>query len=362
MMLMKMLTNSSRGSKLLGRSFMPATASRSWLVNHNETTSKCCMSSSSNNHGGHDGGTTYYDSQSGQHVPIHDENKITAYVRARAGKTIKATSPYAKMLLDDAKEFGMAGSLLTLPRQPYHQGGDGDDDGILEYLESLGNSIAAKSKVDKNEDNNNEASFNMFLHIPLSFQLSQKMKQLNSIPGGGVNCNVCFEFNDNNAESIAENIRSPMARGIDTSIGIFNPSYYIDQDPISVASQIATLIDTTAEKGGGSISNIILCPASYFATQTDEKMKKRDIGVYGSEISFLCEELSYLDVTGPTIKSRLIVSIQDYEDQLADCLDMGISKFIVNNDDEVDVDVDDMLKMLRWAVEDYEKELVLVGK
>ena len=64
----------------------------------------------------------------------------------------------------------------------------------------------------------------------------------------------------------------------------------------------------------------------------------------------LCEELSYLDVEGSTIKSRLIVSTMD-DDQVEECLLMGISKYFVG--DEMD------LNMLKNIVQDQGKELIL---
>ena len=41
----------------------------------------------------------------------------------------------------------------------------------------------------------------------------------------------------------------------------------------------------------------------------------------------LCEELSYLDVPGPTVKSRLVVD--SIEEVMEDCLLMGVTKFVL---------------------------------
>ena len=62
------------------------------------------------------------------------------------------------------------------------------------------------------------------------------------------------------------------------------------------------------------------------------------------------EELSYLDVVGPTIKSRLVVPGRN-PDHIEECLSIGISKYIV---DDVDC-----LEILRDVVDDAGKELVL---
>ena len=63
----------------------------------------------------------------------------------------------------------------------------------------------------------------------------------------------------------------------------------------------------------------------------------------------LCEELSYLDVEGATIKSRLLVSAMT-DDQLEECLMMGISKYIVADETGLD--------MLRSIVEEQGKQLI----
>ena len=52
---------------------------------------------------------------------------------------------------------------------------------------------------------------------------------------------------------ISSNIQSAMNKfdGIQTtSIGIFNLTYLLGKDPISVAAQIASIIDTTSEQCG----------------------------------------------------------------------------------------------------------------
>ena len=83
---------------------------------------------------------------------------------------------------------------------------------------------------------------------------------------------------------------------------------------------------------------------------------------YDDELVQLCEELSYLDVPGSTIKSRLVVSALS-SDQLEECLQMGITKYVIdyndNNSDDGSDSVESRLNMLRDAVEENGKELVL---
>ena len=266
------------------------------------------------------GTTTYYDSQSGQHVSIHDETKITAYSRKDDGTVTGAPSP---AIWEAAKEMGMAGSIITLPQQLQH-----------DFIKSLGSS----------------SNSNNFLHILTSqyYDLVAKEKQLLIPP----NINLCFEYNNNDSEYISSNVQSAMANfdGIQTSIGIFNPTYLLDDDPMLVAAQIASIIDTTSEFGG-TISNILVAPI----TDNDDALSKS--GTCDDELVQLCEELSYLDVPGSTIKSRLVVSALS-SDQLDECLQMGITKYIIDTSDD-SKSLESRLDMLRDAVEENGKELIL---
>ena len=114
------------------------------------------------------------------------------------------------------------------------------------------------------------------------------------------NVNVCFELDAyENADDKAafEKDMSELQR---TSIGLFAPKYFTGEvDPVLTASATANLMDNT---GGGEF--ILLTP----------RVSEKDDSC-GDAMVQLCEELSYLDVEGPTIKSRLIVSAMD-DDQV----------------------------------------------
>ena len=150
----------------------------------------------------------------------------------------------------------MAGSIITLPHQQTTRQqediiGDGKNSSAAKFIESLG-SDSGSNKI--------------FLHLqPTQYYdlVAAKEKQLSKIKP---NINLCFEYN-NDGDYISSNIQSAMNKfdnGIiqtQTSIGIFNPTNLLDEDPISVAAQIASIIDTTSEQCGiGSISNILVAP------------------------------------------------------------------------------------------------------
>ena len=283
--------------------------------------------------------TTYYDSQSGQHVSIHDESKITAYLR-NVDRTVTTTTG-AAALSSSAKEMGMAGSVISLPQQLQLQ----QDGGMVGFMESLGSSSS------------------IFLHIlPSQYYdlvvTKEKHHHRNNDTIIPSNINLCFEYNNDNGEHISSNVQSAMTNfdGIQTSIGIFHPKYLLDDDPMLVAAQVANLIDTTFEFGG-TISNILVAPIMIM----DDNDDTTTLTSYDDELVQLCEELSYLDVPGSTIKSRLVVpSVSG--DQLEECLQMGITKYIIDASDDDGTgreSVEGRLNVLRDAVEENGKELIL---
>lgn len=231
----------------------------------------------------------YYDSQSGRHVPIHDESKITAYYYPTGRSPTSATA-----ILDGAKSLCLASAL------------------ILNNVEDMSKAL----------------SFGGTVFISSQLVEEERADDVSNI-------NLCFDLD---AYEIADDkaaFEKNMSTAAQTSIGLFAPKYFTGEvDPVLTASATASLMDAT---GGGDF--ILLSPRM---TGMDENC--------GDGMVQLCEELSYLDVEGSTIKSRLIVSTMD-DDQVEECLLMGISKYFVG--DEMD------LNMLRNIVQDQGKELIL---
>lgn len=101
-----------------------------------------------------------------------------------------------------------------------------------------------------------------------------------------------------------------------TCLALRDESNY-DEDPIAVANEVASMMDATND----GINHICLLPP---ASQDAE------------QVWSLAEELVYLDVPGPTIKSRLIVDLAasaDKDETMEECLRMGVNKFIVDASD-----------------------------
>jgi len=86
-------------------------------------------------------------------------------------------------------------------------------------------------------------------------------------------------------------------------------------EPFELANQIANLMDVS---GGGDYVHIA-------STEDDDYVIR------------LCEELSYLDVPGPTMKSRLILdcSTESSEELVDEVMMMGVNKFVLHQEEQL---------------------------
>jgi len=259
-------------------------------------------------------------------VPIHDESKVTAYLRRNHNvqqeeEDTSSSSLLLSTIINEARtSLGAAGMIMLSPRPNEIE---------VDVLQQLIESSSAPLQNDKSASSIIDNKFTIFL--------KHNGNQLNFLDNVRPcqNVNICFEYTTHG--NIKHNLaQTHIATNGRTSIAIVDPNYYNEEDPVLVASGIATLIDNT---GGGAY--VLLSPAH----DGDD-----DVGVGDDEMVQLCEELSYLDVVGSTIKSRLVVAALS-DDQVEECLGIGISKYIV--DDELG------LGRLRHVVEAQGKELIL---
>jgi len=269
--------------------------------------------------------TYYYDSQSGQHVPMYDESKVFAYLRSSIEYTaaIQGGDATIKELMNAHKTLGLAGSVLNFS----HKDGGTNGSESLSLLQKLSN-INEHLAITRDE----KQESNVFIRMSEAHQLTatQQLPTF-TLPS---NFNICYEYSDN-ATRVTTITGHASLR---SSIGIFDPKYFLYRDPISIASGVANIIDATVSKGS-SIRNILLDPPLPDDTECCD-----------DELVRLSEELSYLDVTGPTIKSRLIVAAHS-TDCVEECLNIEISKFIVTDKHA--------LHILRESVVEAGKQLIL---
>lgn len=209
--------------------------------------------------------STYYDSQSGKHVPIHNDQEVSAFLSTNEVE-------WTPDKLESVARKGVAGLL-----------------------------------VDSTATKNNTVLLDMLSQdklqalLPWSFSKEQDIREKLQD-----NDNMTLLFQYDSQENLAEEISNCMDQKIATAF-----LCRCDEDALELASGVAQLMDDT---GGGKYLYIV--------------------GDDSEQIVQVCEELSYLDVAGPTMKSRLIVdlgqtSMDDGEETVEECLLMGVNKFVV---------------------------------
>jgi len=232
--------------------------------------------------------TTYYDSQSGTHIPVRDDREIAVHVPARPAddRTLWQT-------LRALERAGVRGAVLPAGPPP----------------------------SDTPPGSPPLRGMTVFLPRPSG-----------PPPGpasyGGAAISLVVE---GEGESAGTDLARLAATGAGTTIAL-RPSAVCDGDPVMVAAAAATLIDST---GGGDYIWIGADPHGGGADA--DIMRRRATVVDVDDAIRLIEELSYLDVVGPTMKSRLIVDVglageAGGEELVEECVGMGVANFSVERD------------------------------
>ncbi|CAB9496494.1 expressed unknown protein [Seminavis robusta] len=160
--------------------------------------------------------------------------------------------------------------------------------------------------------------FTVFLPFTALHQQQQGNNNLQLINSVQSNKNVAILFDygsetsDTSSGSVADDIATCVENSITTALVCRD-----DGDAMIMASGVAQTLDDT---GGGDYVFVV-----------------GERGKHGNDILELCEELSYLDVPGPTMKSRLVVDIsnntnEECEEAVEECLLLGVNKFAIDED------------------------------
>ena len=226
--------------------------------------------------------STYYDSQSGIHVPIHNDAEISVYLEWCVD--LDANGDTLGQWIHSMKTSGAHGAILSTQSLVA---------GRKEHLEAT--KILASSSPE----------FELFTPA-----LSQN--DIASYPAGVI---PMFDYAETSSPSVMASLSDCVASRSKSCLWIGDlPS--LPCDPIELANGIASLIDST-----GGCEFVWLCQNQGRSRSAEDTVK-------------LCEELSYLDVRGPTMKSRLVVDLRhaEAEETAEECLLMGVNKFVVEED------------------------------
>ena len=235
---------------------------------------------------------TYYDSQSGMHVPVHNDKEISvvwnisnvptssdSFVPFQLYKETSASDMPDK--LQALTKQGIAG--LWLPPAQFPRD--------FRNLKTL-NSIAPPG---------------FCLLASVASPLSSPFENLSAVHEFSAKSKATWE--------LIEDLRGHKEVGTSTTLRL-GKDICSEADYVALASQVATIIDST---GGGDF--ILLTPPD--AADDDDVVE-------------LCEELIYLDLTGPTMQSRIMV--ESSNDRVIDStMLIGINKYVVEDDSLVDL-------------------------
>jgi hypothetical protein len=288
-------------------------------------------------------------------MPIHDESQIQVYWNAPPEQLQQQKQHHFKAILQTAMDRGMTGALIR-NNNDHHL----DSTISFQTLSSFSPSPSAAR------------DFTLCVPAPTT-TIDIDM----AVPN--IHINILFEYRDvndkdedeatitNNTASLAELISQHVESrvGTATSIGLFQ-KYLYEKDPILVAANVASVLDVVGDNGGGLLW--LLPPNKEPNKQTNGMVDDED----DDALVALCQELAYLDVTGPTMKSRLVVDASS-PDQVEECLFMGINKFVLSSHSHISGNVqmeDDVtaaaairmqaqLDWLQRVVQDQGKTLLL---
>ena len=228
----------------------------------------------------------YYDSQSGKHVPIHDESNVKLFVQAPAvDKDLSASQ------INCWERQGVAGLLIN-PNQ----------------MEEAFPIVQDWRKQEITGSSQN--AFQLWLPFDASVDTTPMSSAIYYVD---YNSNPSADNDDDDSKQYCQEAIEKLAAN--ETIGSAIACHTGSTDAVLTASGIASIIDAT----GG---DYVLLRGGTNA---------------GASLVELAEELGYLDVEGPTLKARMVIDVagmdgddDDTEDALEECLFMGINKYIID--------------------------------
>lgn len=276
--------------------------------------------------------STYYDSQSGLHLPVHDETEIRLFLDVRGGHQQQSVgvsnndddddgkSPFVphKLNKDRVEADYVTEKLERLVQQGIH----GVILPAIEFPRDIRNlhtlsviappgfvflSSNSSETNDSNSSNNNDTVDSGLL----------KAKQLAS---SDTNFSRVLQYQNN--KDFQGSLQRSVGKGLHTTLSVKEDVYADGLEPITLANNIAAMIDAS----GG---------CDYIWISSEQQQSEKNTSVVDTMVQ-VCEELVYLDVAGATIKSRLLVDSLN-EDMLEDVMFAGVNKYVIDNENQVEM-------------------------
>ncbi|MGK3760894.1 MAG: hypothetical protein ACI8RD_013212 [Bacillariaceae sp.] len=273
--------------------------------------------------------TTYYDSQSGLHLPIHNQQEIRLFLDVNNSSDTSTNIPF------------------VIPHQLNKHRDEADEmSDKLKQLTGMGihGVILPPFKFPRDYRN-----FQTLVSIaPPNFYFLCSTDD----DGGAIlkardyssstNLSKVFQY-DNNDENTS--LRNSIGNGLHTTLSITKDIYAGDinggdnvVEPITLANNIASMIDAV----GGcdfiwlSSKTSIKNDETTVISETTTPSSSSTTALVADNMIQICEELIYLDVAGATIKSRLLVDSLN-EDIVEDTMFAGVNSYVIDNEEQVDM-------------------------
>lgn len=240
--------------------------------------------------------STYYDSQSGLHIPVHNEQEISLFLNKSREET--STSSF-------------------VPAHLYKEDASSDMPDTLQELMSLGIRGVILPPANFPRDVRNLETLSNIAPSEFMFFSSMNHSNSQSVLSSKRGLSAISEYSETTeTNDLKDSLKAFVENGIKTTISI-RETVYGEKEPISVANQIAQLIDLT-----GGVDFLLVCAAG----SSDN--------VDADDVVRLCEELVYLDIAGATIKSRMVVDSSDPE-IVEETMFSGVNKFVIEHEGQV---------------------------
>ncbi|CAJ1936587.1 unnamed protein product [Cylindrotheca closterium] len=271
--------------------------------------------------------STYYDSQSGMHVPVHNVQEISIILDRSQEDSNLSTSFVPAHLYKEDPSSDMPAQLANL----HSQGVQGVILPPISFPRDVRNLQTLKHIAPSKDFMFFASAKDVSAAAPLLLQQEQQEEENNS--SSSVSLILKFDAEDSNINEGSMDLQkihdavggntNTITTKVNTTIVLSNIGKE-DQNPISIANQVAAWID--ANQGGDFIWVPSTCSA--------------DANVDSDALERLCEELSYLDLVGKTVASRLMIGGGRMDSTINDelvneTMFSGVNKFVVSNEDDI---------------------------
>lgn len=313
----------------------------SWSANYHKIRGRRLFSTQGNDN-------TYYDSQSGLHLPVHNEREIQLFLDTSNTADSSLGTPFVVPchLYKDPDAASTAGDVQEQIQALQKRGVHGVVLPTIEFPRDIRNLRTLSSimegmlehtacgDVDIDSHHHRAELFQFytsysgdslwqeFVKNTFNNTTQQTSKSRHNSPLGGLL--IGWDFSDD-IISVERLLSRSIDDNVPTSLYIpINEKTTTPVDPISLSNSVATLLD----RYPGSCHTIWIDTTTTTTTLSDECTSSN------ADALSVIEELIYLDVAGPTIKSRLVVQAcgqDDAEELIEDVMFAGVNKFVVRN-------------------------------